>query len=773
MPSGYRSPLIAALVATALLVLTASLAPGATAAAVYTAPVKILSWKVKSEAAVATEVATAVASAAAEGLPVDDGNAHTTTYAVNVDVKNYTLTHAAERAVVKGAAEAAGRSVLEGGAKQSYSRVREGGRYRGWATFYGDGGNDPGPFCTPNCGHCGPNFIPKNRGYFAAIHSDLFSFDICGACAYVYKDGKQVVVPVVDSCPTCNPNSLDLSHQAFSDLVGGWDEATRIGLMQIEWEVRPCGSAKKRLLLSSRDRADRLARLRKHSVNLDDLHPSLRSAVLADFLEEKYPQKRLLRVVQSFNTAMALQRLVPDNPSPDLLPLIETKVLRPGMAPELAQETMRLFTLGRRVFSLFWHVIFRMLPSDDDVDSDYDSDWEDSDYEDEGTRQTALNCNEVFAFTERRQINWELSGRDFRAQIAFELETKSPYGVDYTKVVNSSAFAEFWKAVKVYPDHPAHQKSAAKASISRYLSWKKSSKLESVLKATFDEHGVEMRDDSKFIDQFCEGKVFCDPEQVVATLYLTGKLFEQSHVVWSQLRGTYEARLKRSVYEDGKKWMEAVKELTGGPAFRNHCQRVQEEYEEERERQRERSRNRYRHRRRDYDSDYDPDDSDCDNDWDDNRYDRSAVVADFLKVQYPKKRLLRVVRSFNTAMALQRLVPDNPSPDLLPLIETKVIRPGMAPEVAQETMRLYTLAATKFLSSASPEVVAMAYLKERLLAHSPEALKFLRKDFEGDLRFYVYERHQTWMEAVKELTSDPEFEQECEMATETLDMTGI
>ncbi|KAJ3109239.1 hypothetical protein HDU96_007270 [Phlyctochytrium bullatum] len=244
MPASSSLRSITALAVALLLTLPTTLAapaaaplPAAQVDAAFSAPVKILSWKVKEA------VAVAAATEAPEG-PTDDGHEHTTTYAVEVDPKNYTLTHAAERSVVRGAAAAAGRGVLEGGAKMTYSKLREGGRYSGWATFYGDGGNDPGPFCTPNCGHCGPNFIPKNRGYFAAIHSDLFSFDLCGACAFVYKDGKQVVVPIVDSCPTCNPNSLDLSHQAFADLVGGWNEATRIGLMQIQWEVRPCASAK-------------------------------------------------------------------------------------------------------------------------------------------------------------------------------------------------------------------------------------------------------------------------------------------------------------------------------------------------------------------------------------------------------------------------------------------------------------------------------------------------------------------------------------------------
>ncbi|KAJ3086090.1 hypothetical protein HDU96_005086, partial [Phlyctochytrium bullatum] len=310
----------------------------------------------------------------------------------------------------------------------------------------------------------------------------------------------------------------------------------------------PTPSSSKNQPLNSHEIMNRLARLHKHGVNLNHLQASLKSAVLADFLERKYPQKRFLQVAKSFNVAITLQRIVPENPSPELLPLVENQVLHPGMA----YETIQRICLAQRVFSLFWRDIFRMLPIDGK--------------DGKQTQLTAINCNAVFKFAQEPQINWELSEKDFKAEVAFEMETESPDGFNYTELFHSAVFSEFWTLVKTYPHHALHQKAAVKASISRYLSQRKSPTLESVLQATFDNHGVAMDDDSGIIHQFCLGDIFCDPAQVVATVYLSATLSRQSLASWycRELEDKYMARLKREVYLEGKAWMDAVRELTVG-----------------------------------------------------------------------------------------------------------------------------------------------------------------------------------------------------------------
>ncbi|KAJ3097473.1 hypothetical protein HDU96_000378 [Phlyctochytrium bullatum] len=198
---------------------------------------------------------------------------------------------------------------------------------------------------------------------------------------------------------------------------------------------------------------------------------------------------------------------------------------------------------------MLWYQVFRMLPLEGE--------------EGEETRITALNCNAVFDFAERRDINWELSQHDFRAEIAFELETRSPEDIDFTSLFNTSAFLDFWKLVKTYPRHAWHQKPTVITKITDYLSWKKASILESVLQAEFEEHGIDMQEDSYFIDQFREGNLFCDPEQIVANVHLRATLQERCSdpAYLTQLLDKYETVLEHEVFVAGKNWMEAVQEV--------------------------------------------------------------------------------------------------------------------------------------------------------------------------------------------------------------------
>ncbi|KAJ3088065.1 hypothetical protein HDU96_004248 [Phlyctochytrium bullatum] len=118
-----------------------------------------------------------------------------------------------------------------------------GNTYNGKATYYGDGGSDPPPIKSKGgIGACGYDAPPDER-YFAALYQPLFNqhmprwpSKVCGQCARVtcgagnnLCQGRSVIVPIVDSCPGCEPISLDLSHHAFGELVGSWNKATEIG----------------------------------------------------------------------------------------------------------------------------------------------------------------------------------------------------------------------------------------------------------------------------------------------------------------------------------------------------------------------------------------------------------------------------------------------------------------------------------------------------------------------------------------------------------------
>ncbi|KAJ3100963.1 hypothetical protein HDU96_010178 [Phlyctochytrium bullatum] len=328
-----------------------------------------------------------------------------------------------------------------------------------------------------------------------------------------------------------------------------------------------------KLPVSDTDKADRLANLRKRKVLLDGLHTVLHAPVLGDFLVHKHPQKKIMKVVKSYKTALLLQQLLPQNPQPTLLPMMEkSNISTLQEAARALAGVKRTLELGRSVFALFWQVIARLaLPVDQRSRSI--ASWQEMQNK-VAMAETAKRCNEVFAFIERRHISWELSPRDFKSEIAFEMEEEHSSDQDYFQLLASSIFNEFWSFRAKYPNHPAHQKDAVKTRIFEYLQQKSAGRLPEILKAEFARHGVAMRSDSRFIRQFSEGLVCCQPEQVVATMYLTGKLFGYSHRVWSELSGTFEAQLKEKVFGKQIGWMEAVKEMTESPGFKKRCQNV-------------------------------------------------------------------------------------------------------------------------------------------------------------------------------------------------------
>ncbi|KAJ3094220.1 hypothetical protein HDU96_001775 [Phlyctochytrium bullatum] len=333
----------------------------------------------------------------------------------------------------------------------------------------------------------------------------------------------------------------------------------------------------KKHALSDTDKSERLANLRIRAVILNKLHPTLRNPVLGDYLDSQHPRKAIMKVVKSYQVAMLLQQLLPQNPRPLLLPLMEKANVRTlREAAKTVANLKRTMELGRTVFGLFWKDISRIaagiktplfvLPSSKQQFHEP--------YLNARIAEVAKRCNEAFSFLERRRISWELSPRDLRAEIAFEMEAESGCDQDYFLLLGSSTFGEFWSLQAEYPSHPDHQKDAVKARIAKYLQQKKAGELAEVLKASFKRHGVGMRSDSNFIKEFSAGTVFCHPEQVVATLYLAGKLFDIHYTVWSQLKSTFELELKLLVYKKTLGWMEAAKKLTSAPEFHRKCDSV-------------------------------------------------------------------------------------------------------------------------------------------------------------------------------------------------------
>ncbi|KAG9104275.1 hypothetical protein FRC06_004025 [Ceratobasidium sp. 370] len=90
--------------------------------------------------------------------------------------------------------------------------------HRGWATYYNP---------SAGVGACG--WSNKDKERVAAIGTHLYQTMMidknpnhckaCGKTASVTWKGKTIKVKIVDRCPVCGDNDLDLSPTAFKDLA--------------------------------------------------------------------------------------------------------------------------------------------------------------------------------------------------------------------------------------------------------------------------------------------------------------------------------------------------------------------------------------------------------------------------------------------------------------------------------------------------------------------------------------------------------------------------
>jgi hypothetical protein len=130
----------------------------------------------------------------------------------------------------------------------------------GTATFYGDSKDEHNsPFDETMLGACGPkrHNAPHNvENYFVALNSiqfdsetpndNTYSNPLCATCLLVTHATlhTQTTVYLTDSCVgkdgSCKEGDIDLSLDAFSDLVGSHDEAYHVGVAQVSWETVPC-----------------------------------------------------------------------------------------------------------------------------------------------------------------------------------------------------------------------------------------------------------------------------------------------------------------------------------------------------------------------------------------------------------------------------------------------------------------------------------------------------------------------------------------------------
>ncbi|KAH9836430.1 carbohydrate-binding module family 63 protein [Teratosphaeria destructans] len=113
-------------------------------------------------------------------------------------------------------------------AAASTRAASSGQTYSGEATFYG--GNLAGGTCSFST-----YTLPSGVYGTALSSSDWNSSANCGGCVNVSYGGKSITAMIVDQCPDCGDNHLDLFPAAFSALA---DES--LGVIDVTWEYTEC-----------------------------------------------------------------------------------------------------------------------------------------------------------------------------------------------------------------------------------------------------------------------------------------------------------------------------------------------------------------------------------------------------------------------------------------------------------------------------------------------------------------------------------------------------
>lgn len=98
----------------------------------------------------------------------------------------------------------------------------------GVATFYG--GNTQGGACSFST-----YTLPSGLYGTALSSSNWDNSGNCGGCVAVTYGGKTITAMIVDECPGCGENHLDLFEDAFTDIA-----AESLGQIDVTWDYVPC-----------------------------------------------------------------------------------------------------------------------------------------------------------------------------------------------------------------------------------------------------------------------------------------------------------------------------------------------------------------------------------------------------------------------------------------------------------------------------------------------------------------------------------------------------
>ena len=122
------------------------------------------------------------------------------------------------------------------------------GIQKGSVSYYGNSAEDPPPY--DGKGACANNppidkFVAMNSVQFDQLtpNGNPNNNPLCGQCIKVTNpnNGNSIVLQIADRCPSCmGIGGIDISFNAFGELVGGTAAAANIGRTDVSWEMVEC-----------------------------------------------------------------------------------------------------------------------------------------------------------------------------------------------------------------------------------------------------------------------------------------------------------------------------------------------------------------------------------------------------------------------------------------------------------------------------------------------------------------------------------------------------
>ncbi|KAJ3253720.1 hypothetical protein HK103_000378 [Boothiomyces macroporosus] len=111
--------------------------------------------------------------------------------------------------------------------------------YSGSMSYYGPPVETYGPWGIDGngIGACALDCV--NHNYFVAMNTGMYQPGMCGLCVKISYNGRTTIGPVVDRCPGCPNQGLDLSPGMFTELAG----SLTVGRFDADWEFITCPSS--------------------------------------------------------------------------------------------------------------------------------------------------------------------------------------------------------------------------------------------------------------------------------------------------------------------------------------------------------------------------------------------------------------------------------------------------------------------------------------------------------------------------------------------------